>query len=161
MNERVLQAYINDVLIGTLHEANGLWGFQYSHAWLETPNRYALSPQLPLTPNLVMDGATQRPVQWYFDNLLPEEGQRSLLAADAKIDRADAFGLLAYYGAESAGSLTLVLPDAPAQLPEPLRPLPDEALHARIQQLPRAPLTHSAVKRMSLAGATKTIRIQW
>ncbi len=98
MNERVLQAYINDVPVGTLHEANGLWGFQYSHAWLETPNRYALSPQLPLTPNLVMDGATQRPVQWYFDNLLPEEGQRSLLAADAKIDRADAFGLLAYSG---------------------------------------------------------------
>jgi serine/threonine-protein kinase HipA len=45
-----------------------------------------------------MDGATQRPVQWYFDNLLPEEGQRSLLAADATIDKADAFGLLAYSG---------------------------------------------------------------
>ena len=45
-----------------------------------------------------MDGATQRPVQWDFDNLLPEEGQRSLLAADATIDTADAFGLLAYSG---------------------------------------------------------------
>ncbi len=159
MNERVLQAYINGLPIGTLHEANGLWGFQYSRAWLENPNRYALSPQLPFTPNLVMDGATQRPVQWYFDNLLPEEGQRSLLAADAEIDRADAFGLLAYYGAESAGSLTLVPPDAPAQLPEPLRPLPDEALQARIRQLPRAPLTHSAVKRMSLAGAQHKLAV--
>ncbi|RII83407.1 HipA N-terminal domain-containing protein [Neopusillimonas maritima] len=98
MSDRVLQAYINDVPVGTLHETNGLWGFQYSCAWLESPNRYALSPQLPLTPNLLLDGATQRPVQWYFDNLLPEEGQRSLLAADATIDTADAFGLLAYSG---------------------------------------------------------------
>lgn len=32
---------------------------------------------------------------------------------------------------------------------EPLRPLTDEALEARIRQLPKAPLTHAAIKRMS------------
>src|SRR5690606_9217778 len=105
------------------------------------------------THELLLDGASQRPVQWYFDNLLPEEGQRVLLAADARLDKADAFGLLAWYGAESAGSLTLRPPDAAPQITEALRPLPDAALDARIRRLPKAPLTQAAAKRMSLAGA--------
>src|SRR5208283_2238955 len=62
----------------------------------------------------LVDSSSKRSVQWYFDNLLPEESARDLLAKEAKIDVADAFGLLAYYGAESAGSLTLV-----AAAPEP------------------------------------------
>ncbi|MEZ3137359.1 HipA N-terminal domain-containing protein [Stutzerimonas kunmingensis] len=48
---------------------------------------------------LQRDGATSRPVQWYFDNLLPEEGQRTLLASSAQLDAHDAFALLAHYGA--------------------------------------------------------------
>lgn len=106
-----------------------------------------------------MDGASQRPVQWYFDNLLPEEGQRTLLAGDAKLDTADAFGLLSYYGAESAGSVALLSPDTGPQEVEPLRPLPDDILDARIRQLPKAPLTHAAIKRMSLAGAQHKLAV--
>lgn len=97
----------------------------------------------------MLDGASQRPVQWYFDNLLPEEGQRMLLAGDARLDAADAFGLLAWYGAESAGSVTLLPPDAAPQTVEPLRPLPDDALETRIRQLPKAPLTHAVIKEMT------------
>ncbi|SFG25413.1 HipA N-terminal domain-containing protein [Neptunomonas qingdaonensis] len=52
-----------------------------------------------------------RPVQWFFDNLLPEEGARELLASGAKIDKADAFGLLETFGAESAGAMTLLPPN--------------------------------------------------
>ena len=114
---------------------------------------FALSPHLPLSREPLLDGATRRPVQWYFDNLLPEEGQRILLADDAGVEAADAFGLLAWYGAESAGSLTLLPPDAAPHAAEPLRPLPEDALEARIRRLPKAPLTHDAVKHMSLAGA--------
>src|SRR5690606_13214324 len=139
--------------VGTLQEVAGLWSFQYVADWLSNPRAFALSPHLPLTAEPLLDGASKRPVQWYFDNLLPEEGQRVLLARDAKLDAADAFGLLASYGAESAGSVTLLPPDAAPQTDEPLRPLPDDALEARIRQLPRAPLTHAAIKRMSLAGA--------
>jgi serine/threonine-protein kinase HipA len=98
-------------------------------------------------------------VQWYFDNLLPEEGQRVLLADDAGLDTADAFGLLAWYGAESAGSVTLLPPDAEPETVEPLRPLADDALEARIRQLPKAPLTHAAIKRMSLAGAQHKLAV--
>ncbi len=159
MNGRSLRALINQMEVGTLQEVGGLWSFQYTENWLHNPLRFALSPHLPLTAEPLLDGASQRPVQWYFDNLLPEEGQRVLLAGDAKLDTADAFGLLAWYGAESAGSVTLLPPDAAPQAAEPLRSLPDDALEARIRQLPKAPLTHAAIKRMSLAGAQHKLAV--
>lgn len=136
-----------------MREVAGLWSFQYATDWLDNPHGFPLSPHLPLAQEALLDGASRRPVQWYFDNLLPEEGQRVLLAQDAKLDAADAFGLLVWYGAESAGSMVLLAPDAQPQTVEPLRPLSDDALQARIRQLPHAPLTHGAIKRMSLAGA--------
>ena len=159
MSGRSLRASINQMEVGTLQEVAGLWSFQYGAGWLGNPRGFALSPHLPLTAETLLDGASKRPVQWYFDNLLPEEGQRVLLAGDAKLDAADAFGLLAWYGAESAGSVTLLPPDAAPQKAEPLRPLPDDALEARIRQLPKAPLTHAAIKRMSLAGAQHKLAV--
>ena len=57
-----------------------------------------------------------------------------------------------HFGAESAGSLTLQPLGAPGA-PTGLRALPNEELSRRIQQLPVAPLTQAAPKRMSLAGA--------
>ena len=159
MNGRSLRASINQQEVGSLQEVAGLWSFQYAASWLNHPQAFALSPHLPLTAEPLLDGASQRPVQWYFDNLLPEEGQRTLLAGDARLDAADAFGLLAWYGAESAGSLTLLSPEAAPQATEPLRPLPDEPLQARILQMPKAPLTHAAIKRMSLAGAQHKLAV--
>lgn len=159
MNGRSLRASINQTDVGTLQEVGGLWSFQYTADWLGNPLGFALSPHLPLTAEPLLDGASQRPVQWYFDNLQPEEGQRVLLAGDARLDAADAFGLLAWYGAESAGSVTLLPPDAAPQTAEPLRPLPDDALQARIRQLPKAPLTHAAIKRMSLAGGQHKLAV--
>jgi serine/threonine-protein kinase HipA len=159
MNNRSLCASINQTKVGTLQEVAGLWSFQYSVDWLENPQGFALSPHLPLRAESLLDGASKRYVQWYFDNLLPEEGQRALLATDAKLDIADAFGLLAWYGAESAGSITLLPPDTAPQVAEPLRPLPDDALENRIRLLPKAPLTHAAIKRMSLAGAQHKLAV--
>ena len=55
--------------------------------------------------------------------------------------------------------MTLLPPDAGPQTVEHLRPLPEEALEARIQLLPKIPLTQSAIKRMSLAGAQHKLAI--
>lgn len=159
MNGRSLRASINQHEVGSLQEVSGLWSFQYAAAWLSNPKAFALSPYLPLSAQPLLDGASRRPVQWYFDNLLPEEDQRILLAKDARLDAADAFGLLAWYGAESAGSLTLLPPEAAPQTAEPLRPLLGDALQARIRLLPKAPLTQAAVKRMSLAGAQHKLAV--
>ena len=159
MTGRSLRALINQTEVGTLQEINGLWSFRYSDAWLNDGQHFALSPHLPLTAQPQLDGATRRPVQWYFDNLLPEEGQRRLLASDARLDAADAFGLLAWYGAESAGSITLLSQEGQVTSSEALHPLADEALEERIRQLPKAPLTHAAIKRMSLAGAQHKLAV--
>lgn len=154
MTERTLVASIDGQRIGTLHENQNLWAFEYAPSWLDAPARFALSPHLPLQAALLRDGATTRPVQWYFDNLLPEETVRALLASDAGLpDIGDAFALLAHYGRESAGSVTLRVPDDRTDDDTRLRPLDDAELDARIRHLPGVPLTHDAPKKMSLAGA--------
>ncbi len=160
MVERILQASINGTPVGVLRDEADIWSFEYDPAWLASPTGYALSPALPLQPGRQVDGSTSRPAQWYFDNLLPEEGQRALLARDAGLrNEADAFALLAHYGAESAGSLTLLPPGHDLPPAPPLRRLPDAMLDARIHNLPRIPLTHDAVKRMSLAGAQHKLAV--
>ena len=149
---RQLQVRINEQIVGTLSAQDDIWRFRYAAKWINDPQSFALAPGLPLSETEYVDGSTLRPVQWYFDNLLPEENLRSVLAKEAQIDEADTFGLLACFGAESAGSLILALPDAPAAATG-LIALPLPELDARIRNLPRATLTHKAPKRMSLAGA--------
>lgn len=149
---RKLQAWINDSVVGVLSEQAGIWSFTYSPPWLVSQSAYPLSPALPLHPEPHLDGSSMRPVQWYFDNLLPEENARMLLARDARLDGNDAFALLAYYGSESAGSLTLLPPDA-ARAAGGEVALSDQQLQHRIDSLPAVSLNAASPKRMSLAGA--------
>lgn len=152
MTTRSLDVWIDDRLAGRLVDTDDIWTFDYSEAWRSAADAFDLSPALPRTRPSHIDGATMRPVQWYFDNLLPEEALRGILAKEAELPAEDAFGLLAYYGAESAGALVLLAPQAHPATPG-LRPLPPGELDARIAMLPRVSLTHDAAKRMSLAGA--------
>jgi serine/threonine-protein kinase HipA len=107
MSRRQLQVLVNTELVGILHEENDLWQFSYAQAWRESARGFDLSPSLSRTIEHHADGASTRPVQWYFDNLLPEEALRTTIAKDAGLGAEDGFGLLAYFGAESAGSLVL------------------------------------------------------
>lgn len=150
---RTLNAYLNDQHVGTLSEGNDLWSFEYDPAWSQAPGSFDLSPALDRANPLHQDGATQRPVQWYFDNLLPEETLRQALLKDAGIQGDDAFALLQYLGAESAGSLVLLPPDAQAPARGNLKALHDEELSQRICDLPRKSLSSGAPKQMSVAGA--------
>lgn len=153
---RQLEVWLEETRVGVLYEQGNLWGFRYDPDW--RASGFDLSPALRRQVGDIADGASQRPVQWFFDNLLPEEGARLLLAQDAGIDAADAFGLLGRYGPESAGALTLLVPGL--ALPPPrLEPLPDAALSTRIRALPRQPLGHAAPKRMSLAGAQHKLAV--
>lgn len=153
MTGRHLQVLVNEQAVGELRESNDLWSFEYAPSWLLAQDGFDLSPALPRSQTPHVDGASLRPVQWYFDNLLPEEALRSVLAKEARLPADDAFGLLGYYGAESAGSLVLRSPEQSGLLEPGLRALPLAALSLRIANLPRVSLTHDAPKRMSLAGA--------
>lgn len=150
---RTLNAYLNDQRVGTLSEGNDLWRFEYDPAWVKAPGSFDLTPSLGLATQLHQDGATQRPVQWYFDNLLPEEALREALIKDAGLKGDDAFALLQYLGAESAGSLVLLPPSSDAKPRGQLKPLLDDALSQRIRNLPRQSLSSGAPKQMSVAGA--------
>ena len=153
---RRLAVWLDARQVGELREQGNLWAFRYGPAWRDTG--FDLSPTLPRAAGEIVDGASLRPVQWFFDNLLPEEGSRQLLAQGANLDPADAFGLLQSFGPESAGALTLLAPGR--SLPDPdLAPLPDQALSARIRALPRLPLSEGAPKRMSLAGAQHKLAV--
>lgn len=154
---RSLRVYVDREPVGTLHEGNDLWRFEYSEAWSSVPegapNAYDLSPALPRIRREHVDGSTLRPVQWFFDNLLPEEMLRAAVSREAGIKGEDAFALLEYLGAESAGSLTLLPPGRELAGGQSLRPLGDADLSRRIALLPRQTLASHAPKRMSLAGA--------
>lgn len=156
---RTLAIWFNAQRVGQLREQNGLWALDYDAAWQASATGFDLAPSLPRQAGSIVDGASQRPVQWFFDNLLPEEGARELLAKDASLSTADAFGLLAWYGRESAGALSLLAPDETPVLDEGSLPLTDEALSARIRQLPAISLTHGAPKKISLAGAQHKLAV--
>lgn len=155
---RTLEAFINEQRVGTLSEGEGLWSFEYDLQWASASDAYDLSPRLARSELVHTDGGTDRPVQWYFDNLLPEEEQREVVAKEAKINGEDAFGLLEYLGAESAGSLVLLPPGA-AKQPRGLKSLGDAELSARIKNLSRASLSSAAPKRMSAAGAQNKLPV--
>ncbi|MFO1337064.1 MAG: HipA domain-containing protein [Burkholderiaceae bacterium] len=151
---RELKVYVGADLVGSLTEEDNLWSLQYDPAWAARDDSFDLSPALPRATLRHVDGATRRPVQWYFDNLLPEEDLRRIVARDAGIrDHEDAFALLEYLGAESAGSLTLLPPGTSVPRDAALKPLSHAELSQRIRNLPRAALTRDAPKRMSVAGA--------
>jgi serine/threonine-protein kinase HipA len=156
---RELRAYIDKTSIGTLSENTGVWSFQYDEAWVK--HGYELSPGLPLKAIRHDDGGTIRPVQWFFDNLLPEADARMQLMTYMENDvtaGTDAWSMLAHFGAELAGALTLLTPGT--TLPQGgLAPLSNESLEARIKAMPRQPLSAKAPKKMSLAGAQQKLAI--
>lgn len=148
---RQLDVYINDKPVGQLKEHNGLWVFEYAQSWLQDPKSFPLTPSLSLNKKEHIDTGTQRPVQWFFDNLLPEEKAREVLAKDDDLDKEDAFALLEAIGGESAGAITLLNPGE-ALPPGDLFPLTDGDISRRIHTLPKGQMNSKQRKRMSLAA---------
>jgi serine/threonine-protein kinase HipA len=153
MTERTLNVYANDTLMGVLFDKNNIWAFQYELSWLKLSNAYALCPSIPLLAEKQIDGSSTRPIQHFFDNLLPEENARTLLAKDLDVkDVYDTFLLLEKSGKESAGALTIT-PETLSIAERSMTQLTKEDLEGRIKKLPKAPLNNKKTKRMSLAGA--------
>ena len=150
---RALNVYTDSRQVGILSEGEDLWRFEYDKGWAQASGSFDLAPGLPRKTLVHVDGGTIRPVQWFFDNLLPEELLRQAVSKEAGIKGDDAFALLQYLGAESAGSLTLLPPEEVLPKTRALHDLPMEKLSLRIANLPRLTLTADAPKRMSLAGA--------
>jgi serine/threonine-protein kinase HipA len=156
---RELICSINGIEVGRLRDRANLWSFEYAPHWIASRDGFDLAPSLPRKQGNIVDGANLRPVQWFFDNLLPEEQAREVLAKEARVMSGDAFGLLAYYGKESAGAVTLLSSGEAASAQSGYRALTHAALHERILKLPKQSLAAEAPKRMSNAGAQHKLAI--
>lgn len=64
---RWVDVSIDNEAVGTLAEAASLWTFTYSPEWLDSPGKFPLAPALPLQLDIIADGGSDRPAQWYFD----------------------------------------------------------------------------------------------
>ena len=149
-------------MVGELAASQGNWSFSYAAAWLAASGRFPLSPTFPLEDHEFADTSERRPVQWFFDNLLPEGGVREALARFAELDARDSFGLLARYGAESAGALTLLPVDVSFPATGAYAPLAAEEISVLIERLPRVPLIAAGGRlKMSLAGAQHKLPVHW
>lgn len=137
-------------LVGVFRpRATGLTTFEYAPAWRVGPISLSLPLDRPAEP-----GAADA----FLDNLLPDRDDvRERWARDRHLPNTDPVTLLAAYGEDVAGALTLTSdPDLPTREPEQPITASEEDIASRI-----AALTHEATSwhdprthpRMSLAGA--------
>ncbi len=157
-----LSVWTEGTLIGEVSADRDIWQFQYAPTWLENTRHFAISPQFPLRPEAFVDRSEERPVQWFFDNLLPEGGVRQALARYAGLSERDTFGLLARFGEESAGALTLLPAGEPYSAERRYERLSAEELRRLLRGQPEIPLIAADGRaKMSLAGAQHKLGVRW
>ena len=98
-----LQVWANGERVGTVCRTDGLWSFSYHPDW----HGFALAPYFPVGPQVWRDQGSERKVEWFFDNLLPEGYMRELLARRESVSPYDSFALLARFGRDTAGRADL------------------------------------------------------
>jgi serine/threonine-protein kinase HipA len=106
---QVLAVFMDNQHVGRLHNETPL-AFSYEASWLASPAAHPLNPTLPLQAGKL----TSPNVVAFFENLLPEGDQRTLLSMHHHVSTL--FGLLATVGGDVAGSVVL-LPWG--QIPQP------------------------------------------
>ncbi len=149
----------NGIPVGTLEVEEGRWKFGYATEW----NAFALSPNLPISTREFKDSANAKPVEWFFENLLPEGRLRDLIAVRDRIDSRDTWALLIRHGQDTAGALSLIPEGFEAMAEEILLPLSQDALQEKIEasRTRNLPLMASWEEiRMSLAGAQEKLGLR-
>ncbi|OIQ99294.1 serine/threonine-protein kinase HipA [mine drainage metagenome] len=149
----------NGTPVGTLEIENGRWKFGYAVEWKD----YALSPNFPMDTREFTDTADTKPVEWFFENLLPEGRLRDLIAFRDRIEPSDTWALLIRHGQDTAGALSLIPEGFDAATEEILLPLSQEALQEKIMasRARNLPLMASWDEvRMSLAGAQEKLGLR-
>ena len=143
-----------------LQEDSGQLQFRYLDEWLALPNAVPFSISLPLQN----EAFSQKLARPFFAGLLPEESNRSIIAAAFGVSKNNDFALLDRIGGECAGGVTL-LPDGELEgVPEtPLyHPMDEAALSNLFSELPNRPLLAGKKGlRLSLAGVRVDVFQHW
>jgi serine/threonine-protein kinase HipA len=105
---RALSVWVNGKLAGEWRiPARGETEFQYDSAWVESEEGRPLSLSLPLS--LDKGSIKGRPVEYYFDNLLPDsDSVRKRLHERFHTASGNAFELLAAIGRDCVGAVQLL-----------------------------------------------------
>lgn len=148
-----LEVTSNGRVVGILRKAAGRLSFEYAADWVAAPDAFPIAPSFPLLNTVFADGEEQQWVSSFFDNLLPEEKPRKLLASEASIPATDTWKMLCLYGAETAGALALRNMELPAPAPAARRALSLDGLAERISNRGHTSMIAGAPKQVALAGA--------
>jgi len=152
--KRILVAWWDERIVGQLTQnQHGELSFVYAPAWLADSHTPPLSASLPKRQKAFL----KRQCRPFFAGLLPEQGQREIVAKLLGVSSANDFSLLDRLGGEVAGAIELLpLGMQPSILPSPqsTKWLDDTALLKLLDDLPRRPfLAGETGLRLSLAGA--------
>ena len=157
---KALRVWWEDSSVGVLQiDEHGDLDFAYDAAWVADPTRRAISMSLPKQDKPF----GRRETRPFFAGLLPDEGQRDLVARVLGVSKTNDFRLLERLGGDVAGALTL-WPDGDV-LPVPegpfaSEPLSDDALVEVLETLPKRPLLAGEEGiRLSLAGAQQKLPV--
>ena len=158
--KRILDVWWNSHIVGQLTQnEHGELGFVYAAAWLADPHALSLSASLPKRARAF----TKRECRPFFAGLLPEQGQRDVVAQVLGVSSANDFSLLDRLGGEVAGAIELLPPGMePSSSSSRYFPtrLDDAALLKLLDDLPRRPLLAGEKGlRLSLAGVQPKVPV--
>jgi serine/threonine-protein kinase HipA len=153
----VLVVWVNGARVGEWRcPARGSMEFRYDRDWVTSIEARPLSLSLPLTLDRV--ALKGRPVESYFENLLPDtESIRKRLQVRFKTASTQAFDLLTAIGRDCVGAVQLL---APEELPVKVKtikaePLSNAEVAAELSRVlvPGGPNLTDDAFRISIAGA--------
>jgi serine/threonine-protein kinase HipA len=147
---------INGQPVGTLSHDPQLqrFSFSYTGEWLSREDRFALCPQLPLSPlDAETPEAHSAAVRRFFENLLPEGQALDDAAAAHQVSKSNLEAMLIAVGRETAGAISIKTDQPNLADKDQLRPLPVSEISERIRHRPHQPFSVWDGKvRLSIAG---------
>ena len=156
---RTLDVYLHSNLVGKLtQDDDGQIFFAYAQPWLENRAAVPLSQSLPLRK----DRFNRKECSGFFGGILPEAGQREIIARNLGISAKNDFAMLERIGGECAGAVSF-MPSGKSlpQREDQYRDLSDQELAEILKTLPRRPLlAGDRDVRLSLAGAQEKIAVR-
>jgi serine/threonine-protein kinase HipA len=153
-----LDVYLQSDLVGHLsQDTGGQMHFQYVESWLDGSGAAPLSQSLPLRK----ERFSQKECRGYFGGILPEAGNREIVARNLGISARNDFAMLKEIGGECAGAVTFV--PTGDRLPENRnshRTLSSSELAVVLRELRKRPLLAGQEGiRQSLAGAQDKVPV--
>ena len=122
MNHSALNVFQDKRLVGELRVEDDCWQFTYDDLWLRAEIfAPGLSPQLGKRKQPFVDSGSNKPVQDFFENMLPDGSMRSLVTQVRGAE--DSLSLLTRMGHDLPGSLSLESQErrpTPSQMPQRL-----------------------------------------